>query len=57
MTKKKNDKLDRGSDGLNNLSRLMLKQNDSLRKLLEELSTKEKEINRKNKNQFNNLKE
>ncbi len=42
MAKKKNNKLSKDEAGLNKLSRLMLNQNNSLRKLLEELSREEK---------------
>ena len=47
MDKKRDDKSDRNKDGLNKLSRLMLDQNESLRKLLEEISRKEKENDKK----------
>ena len=43
MAKKKNIKSGMDDVGLNKLSRLMLDQNNSLRKLLEEISRKEKE--------------
>jgi hypothetical protein len=45
---KKNDKnLDRDQKSLNKLSQIMLDQNESLRKLLEELSIMEKDKKRK----------
>ncbi len=50
MAKKKSDKLVKEKGDLNKLSQLMQDQNESLRKLLKELSTKENEINRRNKN-------
>ena len=43
MAKKKDDKSGKDDIGLNKLSQIMLDQNESLRKLLEELSLKEKE--------------
>ena len=49
MAKKKDNKLDKDKVGLNKLSQLMLDQNESLRKLLEELSLKEKETKVKNR--------
>jgi len=48
MTKNRDGKSERDKDGLNKLSRLMLDQNESLRKLLDELSLKEKETKVKN---------
>ena len=47
MDKKRDDKPDRNKDGLNTLSKLLLYQNESLRKLLEELSRQEKENDKK----------
>ena len=47
MDKKRDDKSDSNKDGLNKLSQLMLDQNESLRKLLEEISRKEKENDKK----------
>ncbi len=47
MAKKKNDKSDRNKDGMNTLSKLLLYQNESLLKLLEELSRQEKENDKK----------
>jgi len=47
MAKKKNIKSGMDDVGLNKLSRLMLDQNESLRKLLEELSRQEKENDKK----------
>ncbi len=49
MAKIRDDKLDRDKDDLNKLSQLMLDQNESLRKLLEELSKKEKTTKEKNR--------
>ena len=48
MAKKKDVKSDRDNKGLNKLSQLMMDQNNSLRKLLDELSQKEKETKVKN---------
>ena len=47
MDKKRDDKSDSNKDGLNKLSQLMLDQNESLRKLLEEISRKEKDNDKK----------
>ncbi len=52
MDKKRDGKSDRNKDGLNKLSRLMLDQNESLRKLLEEISRKEKENDKKMQTQI-----
>ena len=49
MAKKKDNKSAKDDAGLNKLSRLMLDQNNSLRKLLEELSQKDKETKVENK--------
>ena len=48
MAKKKDNKSAKDDVGLNKLSKLMLDQNNSLRKLLEKLSQNEKEIKIKN---------
>ena len=47
MAKEKDNKSDKNKDGLNKLSKLMLDQNESLRKLLEELTRQEKEKDKK----------
>jgi len=56
MAKQRDDKTGKDKKGLNKLSQLMLDQNESLRKLLEEISRKEKENDKKSTdtNQYSN---
>ena len=49
MAKKKDDKFVKDENGFKKLSQVMLDQNNSLRKLIEELSRKEKATKAKNR--------